>query len=86
VLAVSMNSPEEMEDVEEFLRTYTPPFPVYLAASTEDEFHNGVLEGWYGEMPMTLVFNAAGENVSVHKKALTHEELTTEVTELLASR
>lgn len=89
VFAVSMNSPEEMADIQEFLRTYNPPFPVYLADKQDGTFYEGVvehgavLEQWYGEMPMTLVFNTAGENVLAHRKELTYEELSSDVEALL---
>ena len=86
VLAVSMNSADEAEDVEQFLATYDPPFPVYIAASQDKTFYEGVLPQWFGEMPMTLIFDAAGTNARVHKKPLTHEELASDVSALLSLR
>lgn len=85
MFAVSMNAPEEMEDIQEFLETYDPPFPIYLAAEQDETFYEDVLEQWFGEMPMTLVFNPAGERVLAHRKELTYEELASEVEALLPS-
>lgn len=83
MFAVSMNSPEEMADIKEFLQTYDPPFPIYLADTEDGTFYEGVLDQWYGEMPMTLVFNTSGERVLVHRKELTYEELSSDVEALL---
>src|SRR3990172_681495 len=33
IVAISMNEPEEMEDIEKFVQEHQPPFPVYLAAT-----------------------------------------------------
>ena len=38
---------------------------------------------WYGEMPMTMIFDATGNRVHVHKKALTKEELAADVEALI---
>jgi thiol-disulfide isomerase/thioredoxin len=83
MLAVSMNSPEEMKEVDEFLKTHKPPFPVYLADSKDENFSESVLEEWYGEMPLTLVFDTAGQRVLAHRKELSYEELSSKVQALL---
>jgi thiol-disulfide isomerase/thioredoxin len=83
ILAVSMNDAEEAEDIDAFLEEFAPPFPVYRAASVDTEFFEGVLDPWYGEMPMTLVFDADGTMVHAHKKPLTYDELVSDLTPLL---
>lgn len=83
VLAVSMNDAEEGADIDEFLKNFAPPFPVYRAESLESDFFAGVLDTWYGEMPMTLIFDTSGNTAQVHKKALTYEELAGDVAALL---
>ena len=83
MMAVSMNAADEMEDIDEFLQNYEPPFPVHLAASLDEAFYEGVVKPWFGEIPITLIFDADGELVHVHKKPLTYEELVTDVTALL---
>jgi thiol-disulfide isomerase/thioredoxin len=83
VLAVSMNDAEEIGDIEQFLETFEPPFPVYRAASVDTEFFEGVLDSWYGEMPMTLIFDTTGTLAHAHKKPLTYAELAADVETLL---
>jgi len=86
VLAVSMNEADEIEDIEQFLADFEPPFPIYRAAAVDNEFFEGVLDSWYGEMPMTLIYAADGELAHVHKKALTYDELAADVAALLPPR
>jgi thiol-disulfide isomerase/thioredoxin len=83
VVAVSMNEADEREDIAEFLTNFAPPFPVYRAASIDSEFYEGVLNSWFGEMPMTLIFDPSGERIHVHKKPLTYEELSAQVAALI---
>ena len=83
MFAVSMNAPEEMADIERFLQTYKPPFRIYRADTQDETFPQAVLKDWSGEMPMTLVFNTAGQRVLAHKSELTYEELSGKVAALL---
>lgn len=83
MFAVSLNAPEDMADIEEFVRTTKPPFPIYLADAQDEAFAQGVLEDWSGEMPMTLVFNTTGQRVLAHRSELTYEELSSKVEALL---
>lgn len=83
VLAVSMNAADEIEDIEQFIEQFDPPFPVYRAAALDSEFFEAVLDSWFGEMPMTLVFDAKGTVAHVYKKPLTYEELSADVAALL---
>lgn len=83
VFAVSMNDAEEVEDIEEFLQSFEPPFGIYRAASLDSAFFESILDTWYGEMPMTMIFDTAGERVHVYKKALTYEELAADVAALI---
>ncbi len=85
VLAISMNDAEEIPDIEEFLQNFEPPFPVYRAATLDETFYEAVVDSWYGEMPMTLIFDTAGNRVSIHKRPVTFADLATEVTALLPS-
>jgi len=83
VLAVSMNDAEEVEDIAEFIDTFDPPFPIYRAATVDSDFFEGVLDSWFGEMPMTLIYDSAGNLVHTHKKPLDYVELSADVTALL---
>jgi len=83
VIAVSMNEPEEVEEIAEFMGEHKPRFPVYRAASTEEEFYADFDEKWWGEMPMTMVYDKAGNVVKMHKKPLTYEEFERDVKALI---
>jgi thiol-disulfide isomerase/thioredoxin len=83
VVAVSMNEADESEDIQEFIENFAPPFDVYRASTADFEFYEGVLESWFGEMPMTLVFDTAGETAHIHKRPLTYDELAADVAALL---
>jgi thiol-disulfide isomerase/thioredoxin len=83
LFAVALNSPEEIADVQQFLTEQKPPFPIFLADPEDETFNETVLEKWYGEMPMTLVFNTAGERVLAHRSELTYEMLSRKVAALL---
>ena len=86
VIAISMNAADEMPDIEEFLGEFKPPFPVYRAATQDSAFYETVLDGWYGEMPTTVIYDVDGNRARVHKKPLTYDELAADVGALLASR
>jgi len=83
MFAVSMNSPEEKADIEQFLQTHKPPFPIYLKDTQDATFNEAVLKDWFGEMPMTLVFNTAGKRVLAHSAEITFEELSSTLESLL---
>jgi thiol-disulfide isomerase/thioredoxin len=83
VVAVSMNEADESQDIAEFIASFEPPFPVYRASVVDETFYEGVLDSWFGEMPMTLIFDVDGEIAHVHKKPLTYEELSAQVAALL---
>jgi thiol-disulfide isomerase/thioredoxin len=83
VIAVSMNADDEIEDIEDFLGNYDPPFSIYRAVNQEETFLQGISEEWFGEMPTTLIFDAEGNRVQMHKKQLTYEELVAGVSGLL---
>jgi thiol-disulfide isomerase/thioredoxin len=81
--AVSMNAPEEKAEIEEFLQAHKPPFPVYIKDTQDATFNEAVLKGWFGEMPMTLVFDATGKRVLAHTAEITPEKLSSTLDPLL---
>lgn len=85
VFAVSMNEADEVEDIEAFLETFEPPFPVYRAASVDSEFYDGVVQPWFGEMPITLVFDATGRQVHYHRRAVDYAGLAADIDALIAA-
>jgi thiol-disulfide isomerase/thioredoxin len=86
IFAVSLNSQEEMADINQFLQAYKPPFQIYRADAQDETFTQAVLKDWSGEMPMTLVFNTAGERVLTHKSEITYDQLSSKVEALLPVR
>ena len=52
---------------------------------THESFYEAVAKSWFGEMPMTLIFDTAGNSAHIHKRPLTYEELASDVTALLPS-
>jgi thiol-disulfide isomerase/thioredoxin len=83
LFAVALNSPEDVADIQQFLAEQKPPFSIYLANPEDKAFNETVLENWYGEMPLTLVFNTAGQRVLAHRSEITYEELSKKVEALL---
>jgi thiol-disulfide isomerase/thioredoxin len=83
LFAVALNAPEDVADIQQFLAEQKPPFSIYLADPEDKTFNETVLEKWYGEMPLTLVFNAAGQRVLAHRSEITYEELSKRVEALL---
>jgi thiol-disulfide isomerase/thioredoxin len=81
--AVSMNSPEEKAEIDEFLQTHKPPFPILLKDAQDETFNEAMLKGWFGEMPMTLVFDTAGKRVLAHSAEITFAELSSKLDPLL---
>jgi thiol-disulfide isomerase/thioredoxin len=83
LFAVSLNAADEQADIEQFLQAYKPPFPIYRADTQDETFNESVLKDWSGEMPLTLVFDTAGERVLAHRSELTYEQLSSKVEALL---
>lgn len=83
VLAVSMNDADEASDIEDFLEAYEPPFPVYRAASVDAQFYEGIVQPWFGEIPITLVFDTDGELAHYHRRPIDYQGLASDVTALL---
>jgi thiol-disulfide isomerase/thioredoxin len=83
LFAVALNAPEEIEEIKQFLAEQKPPFSIYLADPEDKTFNETVLEKWYGEMPLTLVFNTAGERVLAHRSEVTYEALSKTLEPLL---
>jgi thiol-disulfide isomerase/thioredoxin len=83
LFAVALNAPEEIEEIKQFLAEQKPPFSIYLADPEDQTFNETVLEKWYGEMPLTLVFDTTGQRVLAHRSEITYEELSKKVEPLL---
>jgi thiol-disulfide isomerase/thioredoxin len=85
VIEVSMNDVTERDDMQKFLNEQKPPFPVYIAANTEDQFYKDVDPRWDTAMPMTMIFDRDGKNVYFYKEARTYDQFDKDITPLLAA-
>jgi thiol-disulfide isomerase/thioredoxin len=85
VVEVSMNDVTEKDDMQKFLNEQKPPFPVYIAANTEDAFYTDVDPRWDTAMPMTMIFDRNGKNVYFYKEARSYEQFEKDITPLLAA-
>jgi thiol-disulfide isomerase/thioredoxin len=83
ILGVSMNADDELTDIDGFVAKFAPPFTLYRASAADEAFQKGVLGTWYGEMPMTLIFDKNGKLARTYKKPLTYAELAADVDALL---
>jgi len=91
VVEISMNdrtdSAETME-LSKYLTDLKPPFPVYIASSTEDQYYKDVDTRWAASeaLPMTMIFDRDGKEVHFYEKALTLADMEHDVTPLLAAK
>lgn len=83
IVAVSMNEPDEMDDIHDFLKKFKPPFSIYLAASTDEKFYHGISKNWMGTIPLTLVFNTDGKEVFYHHKEVNYKGMEKDISPLL---
>lgn len=83
VIAVSMNEEDELEDIEEFIQKYKPPFSIYRAASAEEEFYQEFDKKWFGQMPTTVIYDTSGKITHMHMNPITYPELEKYVTAAL---
>jgi thiol-disulfide isomerase/thioredoxin len=86
VIEVSMNDVTDRDDMQKFLNETKPPFAVYIAASTEDQFYKDVDPRWDMLLPMTMIYDRDGKNVYFYKEARSYEQFDKDVTPLLAAR
>lgn len=83
VVAISMNEPDEGEDIEAFLQEHQPPFPVYIAATLDEEFYSGISNDWMGIIPLTLIFDTESKTAYYHLKEVNYEGLEQDISPLL---
>ncbi len=86
VIEVSMNDVTEKDDMQKFLNEQKPPFAVYIAANTEDQFYKDVDSRWDTALPMTMIFDRDGKNIYFYKEARSYDEFDKDITPLLAAK
>jgi thiol-disulfide isomerase/thioredoxin len=90
VVEVSMNDRTDAAERAEMLKyveEQKPPFPVYIASSTDDEFYKSMDPRWAQSeaLPMTMIFDRDGKEAHFYQKALSLADMERDVTPLLSS-
>jgi thiol-disulfide isomerase/thioredoxin len=90
VVEVSMNDvtdASEKAEMAKYLTEQKPPFPVYIASSTDDSYYQGIDSRWAKSeaLPMTMIFDKDGKEAHFYEKALTLADMERDVTPLLAA-
>jgi thiol-disulfide isomerase/thioredoxin len=75
-ISVTIDDTDDRPAVEDFVKKQQPPFPVYLKAPGGDEaFIKAVDPKWSGAVPLTMIFDAAGERVHFEESEMTRQEV-----------
>jgi thiol-disulfide isomerase/thioredoxin len=77
VVSISMDEPEDGDQVREYLASQNATFPSFLRAFEDFRiFAEAVDPDWSGAIPATFVFDKSGRRVYGHEGKLTYEELS----------
>jgi thiol-disulfide isomerase/thioredoxin len=90
VIEVSMNDrtdPAETTELAKYIADLKPPFEVYIATSTDDQYYKDVDPRWAASeaLPMTMIFDRDGKEAHFYQKALTLADMERDVSPLLPS-
>jgi len=90
VVEISMNDrtdSAETSELSKYLSDLKPPFPVYIASSTEDQYYKDVDTRWAASeaLPMTIIYDRDGKEVHFYEKALTLADMEHDVVPLIGS-
>jgi thiol-disulfide isomerase/thioredoxin len=91
VVEISMNDrtdAAEKTELSKYLAEVKPPFQVYIASSTDDQYYKDVDARWATSeaLPMTMIFDRDGKEAHFYQKALSLAEMERDVTPLLAAK
>ncbi|HTX16919.1 MAG TPA: redoxin family protein [Candidatus Baltobacteraceae bacterium] len=90
VVEVSMNDvtdAAEKTEMQKYIEQQKPPFPVYIASTTDDSYYKDIDPRWAQSeaLPMTMIFGKDGKEAHFYQKALTLPEMEHDVDPLLAA-
>lgn len=90
VVEISMNDrtdAAEKSELSKYLTELKPPFPVYIASSTDDQYYKDVDSRWAASeaLPMTMIFDKDGKEAHFYEKALTLADMEHDVVPLIGS-
>ncbi len=89
VIEVSMNDrtdAAEKAEMLKYLQEQKPPFAVYIASSTDDDYYKAIDPRWAAQgeaLPMTTIYDRDGKEAHFYQKALSFAEMERDVTPLL---
>jgi len=91
VIEVSMNDRNDAAETTEltkYIADLKPPFTVYIATSTDDQYYKDVDSRWAQSeaLPMTMIFDRNGKEAHFYQKALTLAEMERDIQPLLAAK
>jgi thiol-disulfide isomerase/thioredoxin len=90
VVEVSMNDvtdAAEKAEMAKYIQEQKPPFPVYIASTTDDSYYKDIDPRWAQSeaLPMTMIFGKDGKEAHFYQKALTLADMEHDVDPLLAA-
>ena len=90
VVEISMNDrtdAAERTELAKYLGEVKPPFQVYIASSTEDQYYKDVDTRWAASeaLPMTMIFDKDGKEAHFYEKALSLADMEHDVVPLIGS-
>ncbi|HEX4001004.1 MAG TPA: TlpA disulfide reductase family protein [Candidatus Acidoferrales bacterium] len=90
VVEVSMNDvtdSAEKAEMAKYIQEQKPPFPVYIASTTDDSYYKEIDSRWAQSeaLPMTMIFDKDGKEAHFYQKALTLADMEHDVDPLLAA-
>ncbi|MGA9630844.1 MAG: TlpA disulfide reductase family protein, partial [Candidatus Acidiferrales bacterium] len=90
VVEVSMNDvtdAAEKAEMAKYIQEQKPPFPVYIASTTDDSYYKDIDSRWAQSeaLPMTMIFDKDGKEAHFYQKALTLADMEHDVDPLLAA-
>jgi thiol-disulfide isomerase/thioredoxin len=90
VVEVSMNDvtdAAEKAEMAKYIQEQKPPFPVYIASTTDDSYYKDIDPRWAQSeaLPMTMIFDKNGKEAHFYQKALTLADMQHDVDPLLAA-
>jgi peroxiredoxin len=86
LVLVSADDEDGRAEAEKFLAAQGVDFDSFLKVGDDMTFINGIDPRWTGALPATFVFDERGRVVQFWPRQITHQELTTKLTELLKRR
>ncbi|HUA00778.1 MAG TPA: TlpA disulfide reductase family protein [Candidatus Aquilonibacter sp.] len=90
VVEVSMNDvtdAAEKAEMAKYISEQKPPFPVYIASTTDDSYYKDVDARWAKSeaLPMTIIYDKDGKEAHYYEHALALADMKHDVDPLLAA-